>query len=494
MKDIIFKMEEKETVEKIFNGKAIFIKFFDVWNIHPSYKKTILVGNKEGVSASILGGSNIGINKYISNKRKKEAIEVLKFITSYDIQKFLVINYKIGSGINALYDDDEVCQVYHCNIAKDIQFIARPSALTNDYDEYSRTLRKYLNEFLYGDKDAVEALNEINDITRIYDIPINYSESSVGFIIFILTIVIMLIILSSLIFLFIKKSKEYYNFFSLDLWIIIFTGYIITLFYVFTEYGEVKRWKCHLKYLFISLGLTLIFIPMLYKLLVNFPYNDENNKFFGWINQKKNKIIFISFFLIYEIIFQLLLIIPSYEIKYHYIHDGKNYETCEINKLFGYILISFIIIEKIIILLLISLLIFMEWNILNSLTDIKLAISSIYITFLILIVSFLYKLITINNYLLYFIIKSSLINLFVLSHFFFFYEIRIFLFLFDNKNKNIIEMKPESAVTTSNISNEQSKNKSYIENNRKSKILSVIMNYHNYTGEGSENKITYSDN
>ena len=487
-------MEEEITIEKLFDGKAIFIKFFDAWNVHPSYKKSILVGNKEGVSASSLGGSNIGINKYISDERKKGAVEVVKFLTSYDTQKFLVINYKKGSAINALYDDEEVCKEYDCNLAKGIQYIARPSALTNDYDEYSRTLRRYFVEFLYGDKDAVEALNEINDITRIYDIPINYSESSVGFIIFILTIVIMLIILSSLIFLFIRKYKEYFNFFSLDLWIIIFIGYIISLFCVFTEYGEVKRWKCHLKYLFISLGLTLIFIPMLYKLLVNFPYNDENNKFFGWINQKRNKIIFISFFLIYEIVFLFLRIIPSYEIKYHYIHDGKNYETCKINKVFGYILIYLIMIEKIIILLLISLLIFMEWNILNSSTDIKLMTTSIYITILMLILSILYKLIIINNYLLHFIIKTLLIISFVFSHFFFFYVIRIFLFIFDNKNKNIIEIKPVSAVTTSNISNEVSKNKSYVEKDKKTSMLSAIMNYHNYTGEESKKKIIFSDN
>ncbi|ORY37872.1 hypothetical protein LY90DRAFT_52773 [Neocallimastix californiae] len=37
--DIIFKMEEEETIEKLFSANAIFIKFFDISNIHPSYKK-----------------------------------------------------------------------------------------------------------------------------------------------------------------------------------------------------------------------------------------------------------------------------------------------------------------------------------------------------------------------------------------------------------------------------------------------------------------------
>ena len=51
-----------------------------------------------------------------------------------------------------------------------------------------------------------------------------------------------------------------------------------------------------------------------------------------------------------------------------------------------------------------------------------------------------------------------------------------------------------TAVTTSNISNEVSKNKSYVEKDRKNKILSAIMYYHNYTGEVSDNKITFSNN
>ena len=88
------------------------------------------------------------------------------------------------------------------------------------------------------------------------------------------------------------------------------------LFYnFFTEYGEVKNWKCNFKYLFIYIfGLTLIFIPILYKLLINFPYNNENNKIYRWIHQKKNKYLFIFSFLSHEIFFHLLLIVTSYEI------------------------------------------------------------------------------------------------------------------------------------------------------------------------------------
>jgi len=51
------------------------------------YKKSILPGNIEGISGSTIGGYNIGINNKISNNRKEKAIEVFKYITSWDIQK-----------------------------------------------------------------------------------------------------------------------------------------------------------------------------------------------------------------------------------------------------------------------------------------------------------------------------------------------------------------------------------------------------------------------
>lgn len=43
-------------------------------------------------------------------------------------------------------------------------------------------------EFIYEDRDAVEVLNAMIDITRIYDISMNYSESVVGFIIIIIKV------------------------------------------------------------------------------------------------------------------------------------------------------------------------------------------------------------------------------------------------------------------------------------------------------------------
>jgi len=55
----------------LISGNCLFIK---VWDLNlsflcPWFKKTPLPGFKNNVSASIIGGFNIGINKYISEEK-----------------------------------------------------------------------------------------------------------------------------------------------------------------------------------------------------------------------------------------------------------------------------------------------------------------------------------------------------------------------------------------------------------------------------------------
>eukprot|EP00833_Pecoramyces_ruminatium_P004949 jgi/Orpsp1_1/1178981/evm.model.c7180000067457.3 len=57
----VFKDKEGDTFTRLVNGNAIFIKYWNSDFSNPIYNKTPLVGNTEGISASALGGSNIGI-------------------------------------------------------------------------------------------------------------------------------------------------------------------------------------------------------------------------------------------------------------------------------------------------------------------------------------------------------------------------------------------------------------------------------------------------
>lgn len=477
-------MNEVNTVINLFSGNALFLRFFDLPIANPVYNKTILVGNKEGVSASSLGGSNIGINRAISNTKKKDAAKVLEFFTSFETQKYLVTKHFLASGIKSLYDDEDVCKIVNCELIKNIQFIARPSSLTNNYNEYSTTFRNYLYEFLYGDKNAEEVLKKINDITKIYKISIKLSHSSSGLIIFIINISTIIILLLSLIFIFIEKYKKYFKFYSKDLWIIIFVGFILNLCFIFLDYGEVNLLKCHLKYFFLSLGFTLIFIPIFYKLLINFSFHKKENKFFKWINQ--NKYLFILIFVLYDIIFNLFLIISSFIIKEHNIKDGKNFQTCSMINSFGKIIFYIIIIEKVFILLIILLFTYMEWNITKISVEMKLINTSLYTTFLILTIFCIRMFLIINDYVIDFIIKSLMIILFVISNFFSIYGIRILFFTFNNTKQNKFKfiMPIYSSRSKSNSVVERPKIISDKKNIKS--IIEIIKYYHNYTGKEND--------
>eukprot|EP00833_Pecoramyces_ruminatium_P017269 jgi/Orpsp1_1/1191301/evm.model.d7180000084792.1 len=146
----------------------LFLKYWYNESMLPNFIKTILVGNKEGVSGSCIDGFNVGINSYINDQRKKIAAELLKLMTSKEVQKKLLMNKQSLTALDELYEDVEVCEVINCDLIKKIQPIERPATLVSDYDSYSFHFRMYLEEFLYGDETASKTLNRINDITRIY--------------------------------------------------------------------------------------------------------------------------------------------------------------------------------------------------------------------------------------------------------------------------------------------------------------------------------------
>eukprot|EP00833_Pecoramyces_ruminatium_P005518 jgi/Orpsp1_1/1179550/evm.model.c7180000069828.1 len=169
--DEIFKYREDELLMSVFIKKFLFIKFWYFPIDDTIYKKKILVGNKEGVSASAIGGNNIGICNSLPKERTEAAVEVLKYLTSKEFQKELIRKNISVTGINDLYDDEEICKILDCELIKSVQPIARPVSLYTSYDEYSFKVQKFLGEFLYGNRTASEVLNDIENLTKIYYIP-----------------------------------------------------------------------------------------------------------------------------------------------------------------------------------------------------------------------------------------------------------------------------------------------------------------------------------
>ena len=461
--------------------------------INPVYNRTVLVGNHEGVSGSSVGLYNIGLNTFIDDEKKKLAAEVIKFITSWDIQKKYVMGqYRVFTGISGLYDDDEACENFDCKLAKEIQAVARPSSLTNNYDEYSTEFRRYLYEFLYEDGDAKETLDKIIDISKIYTISIRPSESVKGFVIFIISITIGLIMLCSVYFLFDERFKKFFDFFSLDSWAILFTGFFLNFGFIITEYGESTMVKCHLKNIFMSVSCTCVYTPILYQLVSNLP---KTTTMINWIKSSKWRVFILL--LLYDVLINFILIITnSLEPKEIVVKDGHNFKNCLTRNTLGGLFFSAIFIEKGIIVVFILLLIFIEWNITKTRMDIKLITAAVYSSILISALLMVVFSVDINNFSFFIVIRNIIIIAHTISHYAFIYASRIILFIFHKQNEKLLpEVKPVTKVGSSNIT--LSKNaRGSLDNvetkSRQSKnaLFSEILNLHYYSGEDISNRNT----
>jgi len=175
---------------------------------------------------------------------------------------------------------------------------------------YSEKIREtFLNEFLYGNKSAIDVLQEIDDITKIYHISLN-GDSYIGLIFIIVISFLSFIILFSSIFYFIDRFIPFFDFLSFDFWIITLIGDIIIIMTSLTEYGVITVTKCQIRLIMLSLGVTFNITPTLQKLIANFP---EENKLSTWVI--KYKYLFFLLFIMMEIILNGLMFIDPYSVE-----------------------------------------------------------------------------------------------------------------------------------------------------------------------------------
>jgi len=270
----VFRATENEVTNQRFeSGKFLFQKFW----YRPQnnmYQYSTLPGKSVGVTGSTLGGYNLAINNYISDEKKAAAVTVFKYITSYETQKRMVSKYHYFSAIPSIYSDPDVCSNVNvnCEVFKNTQFIARPASSVGDYSLYSEKFRGYIYKFLYDDEiTAVEALKKVYEISILHTINLDRDESVVGFINVVTITALSVIILFSTIFIFRDKFKPFLKFLPIDFWCISIMGSYLMMHALYAEIGEINTVKCHIKPIFLTLGFTLSYIPVFYKLVVNFP-------------------------------------------------------------------------------------------------------------------------------------------------------------------------------------------------------------------------------
>eukprot|EP00833_Pecoramyces_ruminatium_P002286 jgi/Orpsp1_1/1176318/evm.model.c7180000057168.1 len=406
----------------------------------------LLPGRKDGVSSTVLAGFNIGINGYIKEENKEEAVEAIKYITSKEIQRKIMIEHKSFSGITSLYDEKEICDNKDfCEIFKNAQPVARPSSLTNDYNKYSEKFRYYAYKYIYGndDVDPKAILKKIDDITRIYYISINSKDSNIGKVIATIYALLSIIILFSAIFLFNKRMHQYFDFLPNDFWILSLIGYVLIIFISYLDLEKATVFKCHLKLFLQFTTFTIIFIPILYKLISNYP---EINKVSDLISNHRH--LFLFTFIFFDILINGLVLIQPYTINDIIVNDDKNYQRCKVGGLLSRAFIILAVALKFTLILISFILLFVEWNLKITYYDIRLCTATYCINTLLTIILTAFDYINIRNYNTYFSVRESLIMLHVISDYSLLYAIRIIWFkMCENKERDYyIERIPQSSI------------------------------------------------
>ncbi len=165
-----YKEEEARGVWQ--TGNAVFMRN---WNyayalaagedsaVKDVFDVAILPGSEGHTSAATLGGSHLGVAKYSENQ--DAAIELVRFLNSYDVQKDRAIITSRPPTLNAVYDDAEVGEKQpFIPLWKPVvdNALPRPSVATaRNYNEVSKEFWSAAHATLSGDGTAAENLQKL---------------------------------------------------------------------------------------------------------------------------------------------------------------------------------------------------------------------------------------------------------------------------------------------------------------------------------------------
>jgi len=201
----------------------------------------------------------------------------------------------------------------------------------------------------------------------------------------------------------------------------------------------------------------------------------------------------------------IFLFIPSYNVQDVYIDEGKNYNICKFYNTGITILISFCLSLKIIMIISVMLLIYMEWNLQNTYDDLRLLIIFVYTKILAIIFIVLLNNIRFKNYIYSYLINQVAYIFYLIVSYITFFGIRIFWALtkketyeskfIHNVNKDFIEKEEKfnnNIESTNEIAtniNTSMINKSNIELNN-----NELQSMSNKNNVSNENNLTININ
>lgn len=226
--DEAFLSDIGQTIQRLFNGQAIFLKFYYIGPV-PFYTASSIPGKNENVSGSSASASNLLVNRYISKERQEAAVDFIKFVTSTEIQKEYVLKGSMISPVNELYYDEEICKLVDCLVPLRAQPYSWEVNEELYYDKtvYANKLKQYAYDYIYRDEDIDVVFKKMNDLSKLYHISIGTEDSIAGLLVFIITLVIIFIMCLFIIIILIKNKNNSISgiFLPTDLWIFFINGF-----------------------------------------------------------------------------------------------------------------------------------------------------------------------------------------------------------------------------------------------------------------------------
>jgi len=452
-------MPEPSLLDQMKVEKVLFSHFFSSCynSISDKYYLSLLPGKKEGINSSVIGGFALGLNKKCSDTRKEKALEVLKYAVSKEFQRDVIVK-ELGyfTALEELYHDPETCS-YHpfCDFLNNVQYYLRPSGTMKNYKEFSRRTVKYFHELLDGKLTPRQLLNKIEDINKYYTIN---TKSTLGLILLVITSIIMCCVIGTTCLIFVKKLKHYFKFLTTDLWIIYALGSVFLLCSVLSYFNETTELKCALREEFIINGYSLILIPLVFKLISNFPLV---NKLSSFAINNKNVFVFGLYFI--QLILTLIFVFMG-KISMISINDGneeKNFYKCYNGTALGKAIFYIQVAYGIALYFAVCLLIFFEWNITETHFEVRQFSVVVIIEGITLALLLILNIISFKNYLLYNLLFIFINFISVIVNHFYIFVVRTLISV-HNETYN----KSEEKIIGDMVQNNKYTNTSSSDNNR----------------------------
>jgi len=470
-----FNTPDIDILKSLEKGNFIFLLYWYTGKVYEGqeYEFSQIPGKKEGISASCVGGSNISMNRYITEEKKKAAGEVLSFINSFQQQKYGIINANLISAIHSTYSDPEICQKIDCVKFSTMQSIVRPSSSAINYEQYSQQFRDLVKDYLYDktNKSAKEILTEINDLRKIHHVELT---SLASIVMLTITFVVVVLLCLAYVFITVKRFKKQFVFLPYFYWCVFILGILITSFYSVAGINKLSNYSCLIRPFLLSIGFSMIYIPFLLKMVVVFPRKNSISKLV-----KDHFSLVFTFFLIIDVGLNIAwYLLDPFVVNKLMVTSGKNFQFCSSTSELGEYMKYTLFGLKILILIVMSVLSFAEWNLAAFKSDIRSFTNTVYSTFIIIIAFIIVEKINIENRYLYYILRTALVLVYCISNLVIIIGVKYYQI---NIKKD--DEFPDIRSFSKNSSSEINKSNNYYKvDMNKSTNKNTLLNFHYQTG------------